>query len=229
MSSGDDGGGGPVGLLFLDPEVVEAALSVLARKTRAELMLGLLEEFTAGRRSGRAVLADYRHALAGLSSAGGGGHAEWERLRQVGRAKGEPVVEWEILHSLDLLARRGSTVSSAPTPSGPTPSGRSVGNSVSSTIRRPRPGQFRRSPGLTTRGPEGGSQYRASASPPVPAPGHGQGESGMSVDPWSRPWTWRAPEVWVIAGRCMPTSPRPARSSGRIYIPVTPSCWVRRC
>jgi len=42
-----------------DLDVVEVALSVLARKLRGELMLGLLEDFAAGRRSDRSVLAEF--------------------------------------------------------------------------------------------------------------------------------------------------------------------------
>jgi hypothetical protein len=40
------------------------ALSVLARKLRGELMLGLLEDFAAGRRSGRSMLAEFQHTEA---------------------------------------------------------------------------------------------------------------------------------------------------------------------
>ena len=169
---------GPAGLEFLDPQVVEAALSVLARKTRAELILGLLEEFTAGRLSGRAVLADYRCALAGLSPAGGVGAAEWERLRQVGRAKGEPIVEWEIFHGLDLLARRA-----AAEPSGQASSGRRTGGSSPASAQRPRRRpSSRRSPGLSTLRPPGGSQFRTSAAARAPVPGQGPSESGISID-----------------------------------------------
>jgi hypothetical protein len=92
-------GPGPAGLEFLDPEVVEAALSVLARKTRAELILGLLEDCVANRRSGHAVLADFRlgaGTAAPVRSRSGSGCA------RSGGPRGEPVVEWEIFHGLNV-------------------------------------------------------------------------------------------------------------------------------
>ncbi|MCF7547165.1 hypothetical protein [Pseudonocardia sp. WMMC193] len=50
-----------------DLDVVEVALSVLARKLRAELMLGLLEALADGRRSGRSVLAEFELAEAAVA------------------------------------------------------------------------------------------------------------------------------------------------------------------
>lgn len=50
-----------------DLDVVEVALSVLARKLRGELMLGLLEDFAAGRRSGRSMLAEFQRAEAAFA------------------------------------------------------------------------------------------------------------------------------------------------------------------
>jgi hypothetical protein len=50
-----------------DLDVVEVALSVLARKLRGELMLGLLEDFAAGRRSGRSMLAEFQRAEAAFT------------------------------------------------------------------------------------------------------------------------------------------------------------------
>ncbi|GAA4554826.1 hypothetical protein [Pseudonocardia xishanensis] len=50
-----------------DLDVVEVALSVLARKLRAELMLGLLEDLADGRRSGRSVLAEFEMAEAAVA------------------------------------------------------------------------------------------------------------------------------------------------------------------
>ncbi|NMH96607.1 hypothetical protein [Pseudonocardia acidicola] len=129
-----------------EAEVVETALAVLAKKTRAELMLGLLEDFAAGQRTGRVVLEEFRRAEAALNadrpslasrtgdglralvrstSPDGpvprsnrwldaarrittGGAPEWERLRQVGRDKDDPVPEWEIFHGLHALARRSA-------------------------------------------------------------------------------------------------------------------------
>jgi hypothetical protein len=121
-------GGSPAGpaaaaeLEFLDPAVTEAALSVLSRKLRAELMLALLEDFVAGRRSARSVLADFAIAAdklgpsRGSGGIGGASTPEWERLRQVGRDKGEPVVEWEILHALHTIAAAPSPGPRARTP-----------------------------------------------------------------------------------------------------------------
>jgi hypothetical protein len=51
-----------------DLEVVKVAMSVLARKLRSEMMLGLLEEFAAGQRTGRSMLAEFREAEATLLS-----------------------------------------------------------------------------------------------------------------------------------------------------------------
>lgn len=45
-----------------DYEVMEAAMSVLARKLRAELTVGLLEDYVQGRRTGRSMLAEFDRA-----------------------------------------------------------------------------------------------------------------------------------------------------------------------
>lgn len=97
-------------------ETVEVALDVLARKLRAELMIGLLEPLVAGERTGRSTLAEFRlveQAITGerpdVSTAADParpvGPPEWERLRQVGRESGQPVPEWEIFRGLHKLAQ----------------------------------------------------------------------------------------------------------------------------
>lgn len=171
-------GSGPVGLEFLGPEVVEAALSVLARKTRAELMLGLLEEFAAGRRSGRAVLVDARLALVELTPREANGVLpEWERLRQVGRAKGEPVVEWEIVHGLDVLLRRAGT--GPETTASPRTQPRSAQHAGASVRQRRGRGTPRRHAlSLSARRLAGEGRQTADNAPQHP----GLAESGMSLD-----------------------------------------------
>jgi hypothetical protein len=111
---------GSAAVELLDPQVVEAALSVLARKTRAELMVGLLEDFVHGRRSGRLVLSEFRRAAevltptstAGLSDTtartveGVVGLAEAaqtgprQSLDAARRAAGRGVPEWERLRQV---------------------------------------------------------------------------------------------------------------------------------
>ena len=111
---------GSAAVELLDPQVVEAALSVLARKTRAELMVGLLEDFVHGRRSGRLVLSEFRRAAevltptstAGLSDTtartveGVVGLAEAAQtgprpsLDAAHRAAGRGVPEWERLRQV---------------------------------------------------------------------------------------------------------------------------------
>ncbi len=132
-------------------EAVEVGLSVLARKLRAELVLGLLEEWASGRRSGRAMLEDFRAVTRGLTVdptelsspaqtalaafvgsieqagyQGGAGSAAarqaaagkpaWARLREIGRTRGRPVPEWEILEGLHALTAGGGTAPAAGQP-----------------------------------------------------------------------------------------------------------------
>lgn len=98
-------------------ETVKVALDVLARKLRAELMIGLLEPLVAGKRTGRSTLAEFRLVEQVITGERPGvsigvdpvarpaAAPEWERLRREGRESGQPVAEWEIFRGLHKLAQ----------------------------------------------------------------------------------------------------------------------------